>query len=78
MLKSALRAFENLAATDDRLGQAAIQAVAPARMGPIVGLIQPASMASLIVEDVLGGAVSPQHHGGRRDSRTPLRTRDVG
>jgi hypothetical protein len=47
-------------------------------MGPVVLVCQPAPVTKLIIEDLLEGAVSPQHHGGRRDSPTPLRTGDAG
>jgi hypothetical protein len=42
-----------LAATDDRLGPPGILPIAPARMGPVVLVVQPASVTKLIVEHLL-------------------------
>jgi sec-independent protein translocase protein TatA len=47
-------------------------------MGPVVVVVQPAPVTKLIIEDLLEGAVSPQHHGCRRDPPTPLRTGEPG
>ena len=47
-------------------------------MGPVVLVVQPAPVTKLIVEDLLEGTRPPQHHGGRRDPPTPLRTQDSG
>jgi hypothetical protein len=70
--------WRELAASDDRLGPPGIRPVAPACMGPLMLVIQPAPVTKLIVKDVLEAAISPQHHGGRPDAPTPLRIRDAG
>jgi hypothetical protein len=67
-----------LAATDDRLGPPGIRPIAPARMGSVVLVVQPAPVTKLIIEDLFEGAVSSQHHGGGWDALTPLRTKDAG
>jgi hypothetical protein len=46
-------------------------------MGPVVLVVQSAPVTTLIIEDLLEGAVSPQHHSSRRDPPTPLRTGDA-